>query len=89
MLQIIKSSKNLQSSINVTESNEIGIVSSSVNNFKDKIVKSLAFKNLNIAARYLTPKAKLTFIQLKKAFTKALILQKFDPNIISGLKLTF
>ena len=35
-------------------------------------------KNLNRATDYLTPKARLTFIKLRKAFTKAPILQHFD-----------
>ena len=45
---------------------------------EDRIVKRLLrSKNLN-GAGYLTPKARLTFTQLKKAFTNTSILQHFD-----------
>ena len=44
---------------------------------KDETVERLPLtsKNSNRATGYLTPKARLTFTQLRKAFTKALILQ--------------
>ena len=49
---------------------------------EDKTVKRspLIFKNLNGATGYLTPKARLAFIKLRKAFTKAPILWHFDPK---------
>ena len=79
MLQTIKSSKNLPLLINVAEHNEIGIVGVG-GNCEDETVKKLLLtsKNLNRSTDYLTPKAKLAFIQLKKAFTEAWILQHFD-----------
>ena len=51
-------------------------------NCKDETVKktSLTSKNLNEATGYLTFKARLAFTQLKKAFTKASILQHFDSE---------
>ena len=50
------------------------------NNCENKTIEisPLTSKNLNRAIGYLTPKARLAFTQLKKAFTKALILQHFD-----------
>ena len=49
---------------------------------KNKTVKRspLTSKNLNGATDYLTSKAKLGFTPLRKAFTKAPILQHFDPE---------
>ena len=41
---------------------------------------SLTSKNSNGITGYTTPKARLAFSQLRKAFTKALILQHFDPE---------
>ena len=48
----------------------------------DKTVKrsSLTSKNLNGATGYLTPKARLAFTQLRKAFTKTPIFWHFDPE---------
>ena len=37
---------------------------------------------------FLTPGAREFFNQLRQAFTKGPILQHFDPNVISGLRLT-
>ena len=47
---------------------------------EDKTVERspLISKNLNGATSYLTLKARLAFTQLRKAFTKAPILQHFD-----------
>ena len=46
--------------------------------YKDKMVEKSLSKNLNRATGYLAPKARLAFIKLRKAFTKALILRHFD-----------
>ena len=48
--------------------------------YEDEMVKRspLTFKNSNRATSYLTPKARLTFTKLGKAFTKAPILRYFD-----------
>ena len=50
--------------------------------YKNEMVKRslLTFKNLNGATGYLTPNAKRVFTQLRQAFTKAPILQNFDPE---------
>ena len=50
--------------------------------YEDKMVKKspLTSNNLNKAIGYLTPKAKLAFTQLRKTFTKALILRHFDSE---------
>lgn len=50
------------------------MIDSNSSDCKDKTVKNLPFTNLNTAIGYLTPNAKLTFTQLTKMFTKALIL---------------
>ena len=47
----------------------------------------LISKNSNRAIGYLTPKARLAFIQLKKAFTKALILRHFDSECHVWIKI--
>ena len=47
---------------------------------KNKTVKRSLFKILNGATGYLTLKARLAFTKLRKAFTKALILQHFDSK---------
>ena len=49
-------------------------------NYKDEIVERspLTSNNFNRATGYLTPKARLAFTKLRKAFTKALILRHFD-----------
>ena len=63
--------------MDVAKRNEIGIIGGG-SNCKDKTVKKLPSKNLNRATSYLTPKARLAFTKLRKAFTKALILRHFD-----------
>ena len=63
----------------MAESDEVGIIDSG-GNYKNKIVKRLFFKNFDKIVRYLTPKVKLIFTTLKKAFTKAPIFRHFDPE---------
>ena len=78
MLRIIRSAENL--SLSMVEDAEVGSVGSG--DCEDGIIKKspLISKNLNGATSYLTPKAKLAFTQWRKAFTKAPILQHFDPQ---------
>ena len=47
---------------------------------EDETVGRLPSKNLNGATIYLTPDARRAFTQLRQAFTKAPILQHFDPE---------
>ena len=47
---------------------------------EDKTVGRSLSKNLNGATGYLTPKARQVFTQLRQAFTKAPILQHFNPK---------
>ena len=63
--------------LDMAEYDEIGIVDIR-GDYKDKIVKQSLSKNSNRAKGYLTPKARLAFIRLWKALSKALILQYFD-----------
>ena len=63
--------------MDMAESDEVGIVGGG-DDCEDKIDKRLSFKNLNKAMGYLSPEARLAFVQLKKTFTKGLILQHFD-----------
>ena len=65
--------------MNVAEYNEVGIVGV-VDDYKDETVKRLLAKNSNKATGYLTPKARLRFTKLMKAFTKVPILQHFNPE---------
>ena len=65
--------------MDITKTDEVGI-SSSYGDYEDDTVEKSFFKNLNKTAGYLTPKARLAFTQLKKVFTKAAILQHFDPK---------
>ena len=67
-----QSAKNL--SLSMAENSEIDSVGDG--NCEDEIVEksSLTSKNSNRATGYLTPKARLAFTQLRKAFTKASIL---------------
>ena len=53
-----------------------------VGDCKDEMVERslFRFKNSNGATGYLTANAKQAFTQLRQAFTKALILQHFDPK---------
>ena len=63
--------------INRTERDKI-VIFGNGGDYKNEMVKRLPSKNLNRAMDYLTPEARLVFTKLKKAFTKALILQHFD-----------
>ena len=57
-------------------------------NHEDEMVERspLTSKNLNRATGYLTPKARLAFTQLRKAFTIAPILQHFNPEYYIWIK---
>ena len=61
----------------MAKNNEVSIVSYG-GDYDDKTVKRLLPKNSNKAIAYQTLEARLTFNKLKKAFTKAPILQHFD-----------
>ena len=72
-----QSAKNLSLLVDVAEDAEVGVDDG---DRKDGMVeRSPRFKNLN-GASYLTPKSRLAFTQLRKAFTKAPILWHFDPE---------
>ena len=79
MLQTNGSSKNLPSSMDVAKCDEIDTVGGD-GDCKNETVKRSPSKNLNRAIGYLTPKARLAFTILRKAFTKAPILWHFDPE---------
>ena len=70
-----KPSKNLLLLINMAEFDKVDVGDGDC---EDKTVKRLPFKNSNGVKNYLTPKARLAFIQLRKAFIEALIFQHFD-----------
>ena len=72
-----RSLKNLPLSIDVAEFNEVDIGGGDC---EDETVEKSLSKNLNRATGYFTPAARSTFTQLRKAFTKALIFQHFDPK---------
>ena len=65
--------------MNVAKNNEVGIINSG-RDCNDKTVKKSLFKKSNRAMNYLTFKVRLIFTQLRKIFTKVLILQYFDPK---------
>ena len=48
--------------------------------FKKSDLSKAKFAKVDFETDFLTPKAKKTFIYLKKTFTKALILRHFDPK---------
>ena len=75
MLRTTQSAQNLASLM--TKDTEVGSISTG--NCRDKTVKKspLTSKNSNRAISYLTPKARLAFTQLRKAFTKTSILWHF------------
>ena len=77
MVKTTQPAKNLL--LLITEDFEIGSISGSSDH---KIVERSPFmsKNLIGATGYLIPDAKQAFIQLRQAFTKASILQHFDPK---------
>ena len=79
MLQTNRLSKNSPLLIDVAEYDEIATIDSG-SDCENETVKRSSSKNLNRTTAYLTPKARLAFIKLKKAFTKVLILQYFDPK---------
>ena len=78
MLRTTQSAENL--SLSMAEDAEFSSVCSG--DCENEMIKKppLTSKNLNGAMGYQTPKAKVAFIQLKKAFTKAPILWHFDPE---------
>ena len=61
----------------MAENNKFGNLDGG-NDYEEKIDKRSPSKNSNKAKRYLSPKTKLVFTQLRKKFTKALILQQLD-----------
>ena len=63
----------------MAERDEVGIIGIG-SDCGDKTVKRSPSKNLNGATGYLTPKARLAFTKLRKAFTKTLILRHFDAK---------
>ena len=71
--------------MDVFKHDNVGIVDSG-DDCEDKIVKRSPSKNSNRATGYLIPKARLAFIKLRKAFTKAPILQYFDPKCYIRIK---
>ena len=78
MLRTTWSAKNLSSLI--AKNAEVSSIGGG--DCEDKTVERSPFisKNSNKAASYLTPEARLAFTQLKKVFSKAPILQQFDPK---------
>ena len=85
MLQITGSSKNLPSSMDMAESDEVSTICGG-GNCEDKTVKRLLSKNSNGAIDYLTPKTRLALTKLRKAFTKALILWHLDSEYYIWIK---
>ena len=71
--------------MHMAEHDEVGTIDSD-SNCKDEMVKKSPSKNSNGAIGYLTPKARLAFTKLRKAFTKAPILQHFDPKCYIRIK---
>ena len=72
-----QSAKNLSLLVDVPEDAEVNIGSGDCEN--GTVKRSPRSKNLN-GAGYLTLEARLAFTQLRKAFTKAPILQHFDSE---------
>ena len=58
--------------MDMTERDDVGI-SNGDDNCEYETIKRSFSKNSNRAVKYLTPKARLAFTQLKKKFTKASI----------------
>ena len=79
MFQTTGLPKNLPSLMDVADSVEVGTIGDG-NDYVNKTVERSMSKNSNRATGYLTPKARLAFTQLRKAFTKAPILQHFDSE---------
>ena len=65
MLKTTQSGKNLLSLMAKNDK-----VDSNCSNCDNKTIKKLQFKNLNRAIKYLTPKARIAFTQLKKHLPK-------------------
>ena len=63
----------------MAENAEVGSIGGDCEN-KTVERSPLRSKNSNRATGYLTPDAKQAFTQLRQAFTKATILQHFDPE---------
>ena len=78
-----KLSKNLLLLIDMAEVDKIHVSGS---HCKDKTVERLPSKNSNEVTGYLTSKARSTFTQLRKVFTKAPILQHFNPKYYIRIK---
>ena len=72
--------------MDVAESDEVGIISDD-GDCENKTVERSPSKNSNWAIGYLTPKARLEFNKLRKTFTKAPILQHFDPECHIEIKI--
>ena len=72
-------SKNLPSSIDVADRDEFAIIDGGDDCDDERVKRSLS-KNLNGTTSYLTLEDRLAFTKLRKSFTKALILQHFDPE---------
>ena len=76
MLKITQLAKNL--SLSKVEYAEFGSTDSGDCENETVEISPRTSKNLNGATGYLTPEVRLTFTQLRKAFTKVWILQPFD-----------
>ena len=63
--------------MDVAERDKVNIIDG-IGNCEDKMVDKLPFKKSNRAIDYLTIKTRLAFMQLRKAFIKALIFWYFD-----------
>ena len=79
MLQTTGSLRNLPSSMHVAERDEVGTVGCS-SDCEDEMIERSPYKNSNGDTGYLTPKARLVFTKLRKAFNKAPIIQHFDSE---------
>ena len=76
MLKTTRTAKNLSSSLIAKDFK----VNSEDGDCENEMIKKSPSKNFNGAMSYLTPDAGWVFTQLRQAFTKALILQRFDPE---------
>ena len=85
-LSLTQLGKNLLLSFKKTKDIDIG---ANDGDYENKIIKKLLFKNSNKITSYLTTKARLTFILLKKAFTKLYSFNILIQNVTSELKLIF
>ena len=79
MLKKTKLAQNLL--LMIVEDAEVGTVGG-IGDHEDQTIERLLLRsqNSNRAIGYLMPNAKQAFIQLSQAFTKAPILQHFDPE---------